>query len=138
MTDLESTPTTDPPTADGPSADAPIADAPIADAQREIRSFWDVDAATYDRSASHRPRSKAEEAAWAAVLARLLPPAPARVLDVGAGTGFLSLLAAGLGHRVTAHDLSPAMLGRLTEKAAEAGLAVTVSDGRAEAPPDGP
>ena len=75
------------------------ATAPAADAQQEIRAYWDVDAATYDLSPHHRPRSSAEQAAWAATLARVLPPPPARVLDVGAGTGFLSLLAAGLGHR---------------------------------------
>ena len=109
-----------------------------SDAREEIRAYWDVDATTYDLSPHHRPRSSAEQAAWAATLARVLPPAPARVLDVGAGTGFLSLLAAGLGHHVTAHDLSPGMLARLAEKAEAAGLEVTVSEGAAEEPPAGP
>ena len=109
-----------------------------ADAREEIRAYWDVDATTYDLSPHHRPRSSAEQAAWAATLARVLPPAPARVLDVGAGTGFLSMLAAGLGHDVTAHDLSPGMLARLAEKAEAAGLEVTISEGAAEEPPAGP
>src|SRR3954469_710923 len=128
MTQLEDTA---PPGSGPPPEDA-------ADAREEIRAYWDVDATTYDLSPHHRPRSSAEQAAWAATLARVLPPASARVLDVGAGTGFLSLLAAGLGHHVTAHDLSPGMLARLAEKAEAAGLAVTVSEGAAEAPPDGP
>src|SRR6478609_380890 len=107
-------------------------------AHEEIRAYWDVDATTYDLSPHHRPRSSAEQAAWAATLARVLPAAPARVLDVGAGTGFLSLLAAGLGHHVTAHDLSPGMLARLAEKAEVAGLEITISEGPAEEPPIGP
>ena len=47
---------------------------------------------------------------------RCCRPAPARVLDCGAGTGFLSLIAARLGHRVTALDLSPRMLAKLERR----------------------
>jgi ubiquinone/menaquinone biosynthesis C-methylase UbiE len=87
----------------------------------ETRQFWDTDAETYDRSPSHHPTTALERASWTAVLARLLPPPPARVLDVGAGTGFLSLLAAQLGHRVTALDLSVEMLERLRGRGGGAG-----------------
>ncbi|MDQ3886342.1 MAG: methyltransferase domain-containing protein, partial [Actinomycetota bacterium] len=87
-----------------------------------IRQFWDADAASYDRSASHHPSTALERAAWAGTLARLMPAPPARILDVGAGTGFLSLIAARLGHRVTAVDLSAEMLNRLQVKAAAEGL----------------
>ena len=103
----------------------------------EIRQFWDVDAATYDRSASHHPSTALARAAWARALERLLPPPPSRVLDVGAGTGFLTLLAAGLGHRVTALDLSAQMLDRLRAKAAAAGLDVETVEAPADQPPDG-
>jgi SAM-dependent methyltransferase len=104
----------------------------------EIQRFWDVDAATYDRSASHHPASPLERAAWLAALQQLLPPAPAAVLDVGAGTGFLALQAATLGHRVTAVDLAPAMLERLRSKAAAAGVSIDAREGDASEPPDGP
>jgi SAM-dependent methyltransferase len=60
------------------------------------------------------------------------------VLDVGAGTGFLSLAAARLGHRVTAVDLSGGMLARLREHAARDGLEVETVEGTAETPPAGP
>lgn len=103
----------------------------------EIRRYWDTDAATYDRSPSHHPSTALERASWSAALARLLPPPPARVLDVGAGTGFLSLLAARLGHQVTALDFSTEMLARLREKAATEGLAVEAVEGRAEEAPAG-
>jgi ubiquinone/menaquinone biosynthesis C-methylase UbiE len=41
-----------------------------------------------------------------------------RVLDIGAGTGALTLQAAALGARVTAIDLAPKMVDRLTERLA--------------------
>ncbi len=104
----------------------------------EIQRFWDIDAETYDRSASHHPASPLEAAAWLGALEQLLPSAPASVLDVGAGTGFLSLQAAALGHWVTAVDLAPGMLERLKAKATDAGLSINVREGDAASPPDGP
>src|SRR5258708_37393247 len=101
----------------------------------QIQEFWDEDAVTYDRSSSHHPTSPIERAAWLAALDHLLPAAPASVLDVGAGTGFLSLQAASLGHRVTALDLAPAMLDRLKAKAVAAGLGVEGRGGGALTPP---
>jgi len=77
-------------------------------------------------------------AAWQAALARHLPPAPTRVLDVGAGTGFLALQAAAAGHQVTALDLSAAMLGRLRDVAERRELAVATVQGPAHEPPPGP
>ncbi|MGH9090698.1 MAG: class I SAM-dependent methyltransferase [Acidimicrobiales bacterium] len=101
----------------------------------EIRRYWDEDAATYDDAPQHRPHDPLVLAAWTAALARLLPPEPAAVLDCGAGTGFLSLLAARLGHRVTALDLSTGMLERLRRSAAAEGLEVDVVVGPANEPP---
>jgi SAM-dependent methyltransferase len=103
----------------------------------EIREFWDKDAATYDRSSAHYPQRPQEQAAWAATLRRLLPAPPATVLDMGAGTGFLSLLLAAQGYQVTAADLSPGMLARLTAKAAGRGLVVRVAETDALHPPEG-
>ncbi len=103
----------------------------------EIRQFWDADAATYDNSASHHPRRLHERAAWSATLRRLLPDPPAQVLDVGAGTGFLSLLLAAQGYEVTAVDLSPGMLGVLRSKAGRQGLEVRTVQGDAVSPPGG-
>ncbi len=75
-----------------------------------IRGWWDEDADAYDDSPGHSLSDPVEAAAWGAALASLLPAPPARLLDVGAGTGALSILAAELGHDVTALDLSEAML----------------------------
>jgi SAM-dependent methyltransferase len=104
----------------------------------QIRTYWDADAASYDDVTNHAPTSAGEVAAWSTVLARLLPPSPARILDCGAGTGFLSLTAARLGHKVTAVDVSGAMLDHLRRKADAEGLVVDVVEGPAEEPPAGP
>jgi SAM-dependent methyltransferase len=110
----------------------------VEDPTDRIRAYWDRDSATYDRSASHALDAPAESAVWRAALRRLLPAPPARVLDVGAGTGALSLLAAGLGYRVTALDLSAAMLERLQTKASARGLEVEAVHAPATQPPAGP
>ncbi|HZD67333.1 MAG TPA: class I SAM-dependent methyltransferase, partial [Acidimicrobiales bacterium] len=107
------------------------------DLTRAVREFWDADAPTYDDSPDHRQSSAREAAVWTAVVQRHLPE-PCRVLDVGAGTGFLSLTAARLGHHVTAVDLSEGMLARLKATAHREGLAVEVQQATAEEPPEGP
>jgi SAM-dependent methyltransferase len=101
----------------------------------EIRRYWDADSEVYDAVPHHHPTDAAELSAWSAALFELLPPPPARVLDCGAGTGFLSIAAARLGHRVTALDLSAGMLQRLREKAAASALDIDVVEGPAEQPP---
>lgn len=103
-----------------------------------IHGWWDEDAAAYDASPGHSLSDPVEAAAWRAVLASLLPPAPIRVLDVGAGTGAMSLLAAELGHEVTALDLAEAMLEKAKGKAADRALEIAFVIGPAEEPPPGP
>ena len=108
---------------------------PIQDA---LRAWWDADAPTYDDAANHALTDPAEAVAWDRALEALLPAAPAVVLDVGAGTGSMSLAAAGLGHRVTGLDLSPRMLEVAERKAAARGADVTFVQGPAQTPPPGP
>jgi SAM-dependent methyltransferase len=103
----------------------------------DIRRYWAQDAAIYDHASDHTARTGAERAAWTAALASALPAAPARVLDCGAGTGFLSLMAARLGHHVTAVDLSAEMLVKLEASAAVGGLVVETVHGSATDPPAG-
>ena len=110
----------------------------LVDLADSVRRFWDADAATYDRSPDHGGATPTQRAAWSAALARLLPPPPAKVLDAGAGTGFLSLAAARLGYQVTAIDLSPGMLAQLRSSAAREGLPIEAVERAAEQPPPGP
>jgi len=109
----------------------------VTDVHDRLRRFWDADAQTYDRSPSHAASDPVEAAAWRAVLRRHLPPS-SRVLDVGAGTGAMSLLAASLGHRVTALDLSSEMLDRARAKAEALSLALETVLALATEPPPGP
>jgi SAM-dependent methyltransferase len=104
----------------------------------DIRTWWDRDADHYDRSAGHSLSDPVEAAALRAVLERWLPAAPSRVLDVGAGTGSLSVLTAELGHDVTALDLSEGMLAAARRKAEDRGLSISFVVGPAEDPPAGP
>jgi 2-polyprenyl-3-methyl-5-hydroxy-6-metoxy-1,4-benzoquinol methylase len=97
------------------------------DISQQISKIWDEDAATYDESPVHQcPQRPHEVAAWRATLRRLLPDPPARVLDAGAGTGFISLILADQGYDVTAVDLSGEMLAILKSKADRLGLNVNV------------
>jgi ubiquinone/menaquinone biosynthesis C-methylase UbiE/DNA-binding HxlR family transcriptional regulator len=69
--------------------------------------------------------SGAERARWESTLAALLPSndlqQPLRVLDVGCGTGFLSVILALLGHEVVGIDSSPSMIQCAYETAAAFG-----------------
>ena len=103
-----------------------------------IREFWDEDARTYDDTTSHAISDPLESATWRQALREALPEPPARILDVGAGAGALSLLAAELGFEVTSLDLSAGMLAQAERKAADRGLsdAMRFVVGSAEEPPD--
>ena len=93
--------------------------------QGRITGFWSTVASEYEAHEGNVPeRDSAEFDAWVAAVRELLPPAPADVLDIGTGTGFVALIAAGLGHRVTGIDLSEAMLGESQKAATKAGLDV--------------
>lgn len=90
---------------------------------------WDRAAATFDEEPDHGLRDPAVRGAWRELLLSALPPAPARVADLGCGTGTLSLLLAEEGYAVDGVDLSPAMVGLAREKAAgRAGVGFVVAD----------
>jgi SAM-dependent methyltransferase len=96
---------------------------------------WDARAAAFDDEPDHGLRDPEVRAAWADRLRAWLPEHPADVLDLGCGTGSLSLLAVEQGHRVTGVDRSPAMAERARTKLA--GHAATILCGDAAAPPVG-
>lgn len=89
---------------------------------------WDAEAATFDDEPDHGLRDPAVRDAWARRLRDWLPQTTGDVLDLGCGTGSLSLLAAEQGHRVTAVDLSPGMVERAREKLAGHTAQVLVGD----------
>ena len=72
---------------------------------------WDREAETFDAAADHGLSDPACRAAWRSLLLEHLPPAPARVADLGCGTGTLALLLAEEGYEVTGVDFSPRWCG---------------------------
>jgi SAM-dependent methyltransferase len=95
----------------------------------EEAAIWDAQAASFDDAPDHGLRDPVVRAAWRALLLGELPPAPARVADLGCGTGTLSVLLAAEGYAVDGVDLSPAMVERAVEKAGgRAGVAFVVAD----------
>ena len=84
----------------------------------EIRALWDSEAATFDEAPDHGLRDDRVREAWRTLLLGVLPAPPARVADLGCGTGTLSLLLADAGFSVDGVDLSPEMVRRAEAKAA--------------------
>ncbi|TFV91261.1 class I SAM-dependent methyltransferase [Blastococcus sp. CT_GayMR16] len=99
---------------------------------------WDAAAATFDDEADHGLRDPAVRAAWATLLLPLMPQPPARIIDVGCGTGSLAVLLARAGHRVSGVDTSGQMLGVARAKAAAAGVRLDLARGDAASPPFAP
>jgi len=96
---------------------------------------WDAESVTFDEEPDHGLRDPVVREAWAARLRTWLPERAADVLDLGCGTGSLSLLASGWGHRVTGVDLSPGMVGLARAKLAGRDAVFLVGD--VAAPPVG-
>ncbi|GAA2508790.1 class I SAM-dependent methyltransferase [Streptomyces longisporus] len=96
---------------------------------------WDAEAASFDEEPDHGLRDPRVRDAWAERLSSWLPERPSDVLDLGCGTGSLSLLASEQGHRVTGVDTSPAMVDLARAKLAGRDAAFLVGD--AAAPPVG-
>ena len=88
--------------------------------QVEKRRYWDAAAETFDDEPDHGLRDPMVRNAWTNLLGGLLPPR-SRVLDLGCGTGSLSVLLANIGHHVIGADLSTAMIRIARSKAAAAG-----------------
>lgn len=103
--------------------------------QDRITGFWNAVASGYEAHGGNVPaRESSEFDAWVHTVANLLPAPPVDVLDVATGTGFVALIAAGLGHRVTAIDLAEPMLAEGIKEAELRGLEVTFRCDDAVAP----
>lgn len=101
---------------------------------RDAVDLWDSEAPTFDDAADHGLRDPAVRQAWRSLLSGLLPHPPARVADLGCGTGTLALLLAEEGHRVDGVDFSPEMVVRAVAKTAAA-PDVAIRQGDAFSPP---
>jgi SAM-dependent methyltransferase len=89
---------------------------------------WDAAADSFDEEPDHGLHDPVVRSAWARRMETWLPTARSAVLDLGCGTGSLSLLVACQGHRVTAVDRSPRMVEQARAKLAGTGTEVLVGD----------
>jgi ubiquinone/menaquinone biosynthesis C-methylase UbiE len=97
-----------------------------------VREKWDESSQSYDSYHGHGIKSQLERDAWKQALKNVLPKSKLKVLDVGCGTGEMSLLLAEMGHQVTGIDLSEKMLQKARSKAKASKLTVRFESGDAE------
>ena len=90
----------------------------------EPLDYWNREAPTFDDEPDHGLRDPKVYEAWERLLSTYVPSAPARILDIGCGTGSISVLLSRLGHDVTGADLSPAMVELAQAKAKRAALSI--------------
>ena len=91
---------------------------------QESQQYWDVLASTFDDEPDHGLREPQIRKTWTEFLRTWIPHPSATVLDIGCGTGSLSILLAELGHKVTGIDLSPSMISHARAKAASGGFQI--------------
>jgi SAM-dependent methyltransferase len=99
------------------------------------RAFWDAQAASFDDAPDHGLGDPDVRDAWTALLLPLLPSPPARVADLGCGTGSLSLLLADAGYDVIGIDSAAQMIETARSKVTAARVRVALARADAEYPP---
>jgi ubiquinone/menaquinone biosynthesis C-methylase UbiE len=102
--------------------------------KEQTSQYWDDQVATFDEEPDHGLHNPAVREAWRRALRSSLPEPPADIVDLGCGTGSLSVLLAEDGHRVTGIDLSAKMIDAATAKAVESKVAATFRVGDASEP----
>ena len=88
------------------------------------RQYWDNLASSFDDEPDHGLRNPIVLENWTNFLSAALPNTRVAILDIGCGTGSLSVLLAGLGHTVTGIDLSPSMISLARRKAEALGYQI--------------
>jgi len=88
------------------------------------QELWDAEAATFDDEPDHGLADPGTRSAWRRLLLEVLPPSPARVADLGCGTGTLTRLLTDEGYTVDGLDFSPEMIRRARRKVPEARFVV--------------
>ncbi|MGW5716347.1 class I SAM-dependent methyltransferase [Amycolatopsis sp. NPDC003865] len=78
---------------------------------------WDAEAASFDEQPDHGLGDPVVRKAWADLLLPLMPAGNAEIVDLGCGTGSLSVLLAEAGHAVLGLDSSAGMLDVARKKA---------------------
>jgi len=97
-----------------------------------IKERWNRTVQRYDNLPGHGFFSEEEKEAWKNLLSRVIGNEKLNVLDVGCGTGVISLPLSEMGHTVTGIDISENMLRNAKEKANSHNLIINFRIGDAE------
>lgn len=108
---------------------------PAAHNDEAIANYWSGRAPHYHNHQVASQRANKDRAAWRKILTRFLPALPARILDVGCGSGYLSHQMAHLGHEVTGIDFSETMLEQARQAGESSSSTATFLAGEAANPP---
>lgn len=100
--------------------------------KQAMRERWNQKGGGYDDVGAHGTKTPEERDLWRQILGRL-GPGKLSVLDIGTGTGFLAIMSAEMGHRVTGIDWSGTMLAQARARAKETKVSVSFVEGDAEA-----
>lgn len=99
-----------------------------------IEEYWNWRSATYHSELN--AHEDEEQLIWKNILTDALPhERTMNVLDVGTGPGYMALAFAGMGHSVTAVDISHEMLKKAKQNAHNHGVTIDFYHGDAEALP---
>lgn len=101
------------------------------DCKKVIASYWNIRSSTYTNGINGFDEE--ERAVWKQIFEKFLSSNERlNVLDVGTGAGFLALLFAEMGHKVTGVDLSLGMLEKAKNNAQNMGFNIDFFHGDAE------
>jgi ubiquinone/menaquinone biosynthesis C-methylase UbiE len=101
----------------------------------EAEEYWNAQADTFDNQADHGLRNASARAAWRDLLLDHLPEPPADIVDMGCGTGTLSVLLSKEGYRVRGIDVAANMVSAARTKARATDVAAQFVQGDAAYPP---
>lgn len=101
----------------------------------DVVEYWNQQAEAFDKAPDHGLLDRSTREAWTSLLIPLMPPAPARIADIGCGTGTLTVLLAQAGHELSGIDIAPGMVSRARTKAAAAGVNAELEVADAADPP---
>lgn len=104
----------------------------------QIERHWTERAGVFDEEPDHGLRDPGTALAWKGLLNDLVPPGAVDILDLGCGTGSLSVVLARPDRRVVGVDLAATMVEAARLKAVSAGVDVRLVVGDASAPPVAP
>jgi ubiquinone/menaquinone biosynthesis C-methylase UbiE len=108
--------------------------APELQIKKLVAHKWDLASETFDTHIGHGIQNEKERDAWKRTFRSIFPEKSLRILDVGCGTGELSVLFAEMGHKVTGIDISRKMLNIAKMKAEALKAEIIFEEGDAENP----